>query len=433
MRSGYHQVMEMYEESRDVVVIGAGASGIAAARSLRAGGRDVTILEARDRVGGRAWTSYDLAPFPIELGAGSIHGEHAITRVWLRELGLDSAEEGRDEAWWAFADGKLLDAQELRALMPSHPFDDLWDAARAWESEPTTMETALRAWAHTHRQQQLETAWGLWNTASCVGEGTDLDRLGSDGVVEATFAEDGDTDFRIMSGYSALFEQAVSPLDVRLNTPVTMVEWSMHGATVHAGSLALACEHVVITVPLGVLKAGVINFDPPLPPWKLEAVERLGVGHIDKVVLVFDAPFWPKEMGGLFTDLDGQSWIVPGWGHAENSVVLRALMGGRAAERFEASADPIAKAVRDLEAVFQVELSGRLREGRFTAWGTDPWSRTGYSYVPPGGAGLRAVLSEPIGSVLLFAGEATHVVRPGSVHGAIESGERAVAGLLKQP
>jgi monoamine oxidase len=80
--------------------------------------------------------------------------------------------------------------------------------------------------------------------------------------------------------------------------------------------------------------------------------------------------------------------------------------------------------------VFALELGGRLREGRFAGWGTDPWARTGYSYVPAGGRGLRATLAEPLGS-LSFAGEATHVVRPGTVHGAIESGDRAAAEVLR--
>ncbi len=420
------------EGTRDVVVVGAGAAGIAAARSLRGAGRDVTILEARDRVGGRVWTTRDLAPFPVELGAEYVHGEHVVTWRWLRELGLDSVDDRRDEAWWAFADGKLLDPQAFAALMPTHPFDDLCEAARAWGAAPATMETALRLWARRNRAPQLESAWGLWKSAACVSEGTDLDQLGSEGLLEATYAGDGDTNFRNASGYGTIFERAASILDIQLNTPVTTVEWGEYGAIVHSGAREIACEHVVITLPLGVLKAGVIRFHPPLPRWKLAAVERLGVGHVDKVVLVFDAPFWPKDMGGLFTDLDAQSWIVPGWGRVEHSTVLRAMMGGRAAERFEASADPVAKAVRELEAVFQVGLSGRLREGRFIDWGNDPWSRTGYSFVPPGAAGLRAVLSEPIGRVLHFAGEATHIVRPGSVHGAIESGERAVAELLKQ-
>ncbi len=414
------------------MVIGAGAAGIAAARSLRGAGRDVTILEARDRVGGRVWTTHDLAPFPVELGAEYVHGEHVVTWAWLRELGLDSAEDGRDKAWWAFADGELLDPQGFAALMPSHPFDDLSDAASAWGPASATMETALRVWAQRNRARQLDSAWGLWNSAACADWGTDLDQLGSDALLEATYAGDGETNFRIMSGYGSLFERAAALLDVRLSTPVTAVEWGVSGAIVHSGSLAFACEHVVITLPLGVLKAGDIRFDPPLPHRKLEAVERLGVGHVDKVVLLFDAPLWPKYMGGLFTDLDAQSWIVPGWGRGEHAPVLRVLMGGRAAESFEASADPVAKAVCELETVFQLELAGRLREGRFIAWGTDPWSRTGYSYVPPGGSGLRAALSEPVGNVLLFAGEATHVVRPCTVHGAIESGERAAVQLLKK-
>jgi monoamine oxidase len=421
------------EGTSDIVVIGAGAAGIAAARILHSAGRDVTILEARDRVGGRVWTTFDLATFPVELGAEYVHGEHVATWRWLEELGLDSFDDRRDdEAWWAFADGKLLDPQGFAALMPSHPFDDLWEAASAWGSAPATMETALRLWAQKNRAPQLETAWGLWNTAACISGATDLDQLGSDGLQEATYAGDGNTNFRVRSGYGSIFERTASLLEIRLSTPVTRVEWGARGAIVHSGSLAFACEHVVITLPLGVLKAGVIHFDPPLPQWKLAAVERLGVGHVDKVILVFDAPFWPKDMGALFTDLDTQSWIVPGWGRVEHAPVLRALMGGRAAERFEASVDPVAKAVRELEAVFQVELAGRLREGRFINWGNDPWSRMGYSFVPMGGAGLRAALSEPIGRTLHFAGEATHVVRPCSVHGAIESGERAVAELLKQ-
>jgi monoamine oxidase len=137
-------------------------------------------------------------------------------------------------------------------------------------------------------------------------------------------------------------------------------------------------------------------------------------------------------MSGLFTDLDGQSWKLPGRGRAEPAPVLRVLMGGRAAERYEAAADPVAKAVGELEAVFEVDLGGRLREGRFVGWGTDPWARTGYSYVPPGGRGLRAALAAPVGGVLFFAGEATHVVRPCTVHGAIESGERAAAEVLQR-
>lgn len=344
---------------------------------------------------------------------------------------MDSFEEHRDDAYWAYTDGRLLDPQQFSALMPTHPFDDLWDASVAWGQGPTNMETALRAWAEQNRSGVLEASWGLWNTASCVGEGTDLDRLGSDGLLEATFDGDGETNLRIRSGYDALLERAASPLDVRLRTPVTKIEWNTHGATVHTGSGALACNFVLITVPLGVLKVDVIEFRPPLPGHKRRAIENLGAGCVDKVVLVFDRPFWPAEMGGLFTDLDTQSWIVPGWGRTEHSPVLRALMGGRAAERLGSSADPVSKAVQDLEAVFQVGLTGRLREARFISWSTDPWSRTSYSFVPPGGAGLRAVLSEPVEDVLFFAGEATSVLRPGTVHGAIESGERAAAELTE--
>ena len=207
------------EGTSDIVVIGAGAAGIAAARILHSAGRDVTILEARDRVGGRVWTTFDLATFPVELGAEYVHGEHVATWRWLEELGLDSFDDRRDdEAWWAFADGKLLDPQGFAALMPSHPFDDLWEAASAWGSAPATMETALRLWAQKNRAPQLETAWGLWNTAACISGATDLDQLGSDGLQEATYAGDGNTNFRVRSGYGSIFERTASLLEIRLST-----------------------------------------------------------------------------------------------------------------------------------------------------------------------------------------------------------------------
>jgi monoamine oxidase len=415
-----------------VVVIGAGAAGIAAARSLRAAGCRVAVLEARDRVGGRVWTARDLAPFPVELGAEYLHGEHVVTWRWLREFGLDALDAHRSEAWWAFAGGRRLDPRAFEALVPSDPFDDLRAAADAWGAAGATLETALRAWARESRPGQLEAAWGLWNSASCLDQAADLDRVGVDGLLDATYDGDGDTNFRVGAGYGALFERAAASLEIRLGTPVTAVEWGARGATVHAGSTAFACERVVVTLPLGVLKAGGVAFDPPLPERKQEAIVRLGAGSVDKVVLLFDAPFWPEAMSGLFTDLDGQSWKLPGWGRAEQAPVLRVLMGGRAAERYEAAPDPVAKAVGELETVFEVDLGGRLRGGRFVGWGTDPWARMGYSYVPPGGRGLRAALAAPMGGVLFFAGEATHVVRPCTVHGAIESGERAATEVLQR-
>jgi monoamine oxidase len=413
----------------DAVVVGAGAAGIAAVQALQAAGRRVIALEARDRVGGRVHTAHDLAPFPVELGAEYIHGEHVVTWRWLRELGLEAFDASGGD-WWAFAQGTRLDPPAFEALMDS-PADDLSDAASATRMPGAAMAAALREWAKDKRPGWAPAAWGLWNSAASVYWGADLDRLGTDALNEATYDGDGETNFRVTTGYATLLERAAAPLDVRLSTPVTAVEWDAHGAIVHAGSDAFPCRHMVITLPLGVLQAGGVAFDPPPPDWKRKAIEGLGVGHVDKVVLLFDTPFWPAGMRGILTDLDGQSWIALGRGYPKRAPVLRVLMGGRAAERFEAAPDPVAKAVGELETVFGLTLTGRLRAGRFVGWGSDPWARTGYSYVPPGARGLRASLAEPVGGVLHFAGEATHVVRPATVHGAIESGERAAAEILQ--
>jgi monoamine oxidase len=136
-------------------------------------------------------------------------------------------------------------------------------------------------------------------------------------------------------------------------------------------------------------------------------------------------------MGWFATTLDAQSWRRPGWGRADEPLVWRALLAGAAAERMAARGDAaIAETVRQLEAIFERPLAHALVDARYVRWGDDPFARTGYSYVPPGGAGLRAALAAPLGGLLFFAGEATNVERPATVHGALESGYRAAAEVL---
>lgn len=409
---------------RRVAVIGAGAAGLAAARRLASAGLDVVILEARDRIGGRVLTSHDLAPHPVELGAEFIHGDQVITWDLLDELGLNhtlSALEYEDSLVF-YADGKVWPYPDWLSL-PAVEMLDAVDETVEWVAP----DASLAEW------------WGstiprLVNNNFASDYGADLDQLGVQGYLEATYAGDGDGDFRLEEGYSHLIEAMAAGLTIRLSSPVERIEYRENSATVVLPNERLDVDAVVVTLTLAILKAGDVVFDPPLPAPKQQAVERLGAGKVNKLILKFDSPFWDANMEAILTELDTQIWWRPGWGRDREAAILTALIGGAAGERFSAmsEAEAIQAGLADLSRMFGVEdLADRLVEGRFINWGADRYSRMGYSYVPVGAAGMRAILAEPVGSTLYFAGEATEVSRPATVHGAILSGWRAAEEVLR--
>ena len=222
-------------------------------------------------------------------------------------------------------------------------------------------------------------------------------------------------------------------LDIRRSTPVQRIQWGATGAKIFTEQGILEADRVVITLPLGVLQAGDVTFDPPLPPEKLTAIQALGAGHVDKLILKFTEPFWPTEFGALATSLASQVWWRPGWGRDNEAPILTALIGGQAAENFEQMGEQavIQAGLQDLETIFGVSnLAEKLVEGHFVAWGTDPYAKMGYSHVPVGAVGQREVLARSVENVLFFAGEATHTIRAATVHGALESGLAAAEEIM---
>jgi len=413
----------------DVLVVGAGAAGLAAARTLHDAGHAVTVLEARDRVGGRAYTSFDIAPHPVELGAEFIHGEGVCTWPLLERFGLHSIDIHPNLNFCAFIDDTFLD-QPSFLRTPSAGF--LYATglqAQAWVDGGRPDVSLAEAAKHGFLDKE-PTAQELlfWNNLTAMLQAGDLTDVGVAGLVEATHDGDGNQIlFRITEGYTTLMDALAEGLDVRLDTPVASVEWSDTGVVVSAGTERFEAERVVITLPLAILQAGDVAFDPPLPPDKVAAAEGLGAGPVAKIVLRFDRPVWPNGMTHLLTTLDSQGWWTSGAGRDDEAPVLTSLVGGSAVRRLRQLDEPAVHGVRDLERVFGRPLADQVVEARWVDWSADPWSKMGYSHVPPGGVGLRSVLAAPVGGVLFFAGEATNTIRPASVHGALESGYRAAA------
>lgn len=404
--------------ARRVIVVGAGVAGLAAARRLQMAGAQVLVLEARDRPGGRVHTDHTLASHPVELGAEFIHGDRVITWDLLRAAGI------RDTLP-AFQDDRLLGVfTGGRLLRYPQTFDlDGWELIERLEnaSRRPPRDLSLADWLGGDIP-----AWV--NHSVAPDQGADLDQLGLMGYLDATYDGDGDGDFRIAGGYRQLVEWLADGLDIRLNSPVERIAYTADRVTLTANGETFRADAAIITLPLGVLKAGAVTFDPPLPDARRDAIERLGAGMVNKIVLRFDAPFWDASLEALNTELQTQLWWRPGWGRADEAPILTALIGGRSGANLSQMTDDDALqiALADLSRMFRRDdLAARLVAGRFVNWGADPYSRIGYSYVPVGASGLRATLAQPVGRSLYFAGEATHVTHPATVHGAIMSGWRA--------
>jgi monoamine oxidase len=420
-------------QSKRVIVIGAGAAGIAAARRLKRDGHTVLVLEARHRIGGRVNTDRTLSPHPIELGAEFLHGSRVKTWDYVETFNLRTLEAGVNTTSYIYHNGRFTEANQWQSSLidTDETLEDyIWDAAEAWvanDGADLTLDRLIdlsEALAPLRDPSVRRVVENMYSEEVAAG----ITQHGTHGIVEASYEGDGSKDFRLERGYSTLLARMALGLDIHLNTPVKRISYHGRGAVVETtDGTRFSADAVIITLPLAVLKKGAVEFSPPLPDWKQEAIDILGAGKVDKVILRFSERFWPEDLGELTTDKTLQVWWQPGWGRADAPPILTANTGGLSGACLSeiGAQAAIDLGLNELSDLFGQDVHRYFETGLFTGWGSDPYSLMGYSYVPPGAAGYRADLAESVEDVLFFAGEATNVSRPASVHGAIESGLRA--------
>lgn len=410
-----------HADGEHVAVVGAGFAGLAAARRLADTGLRVTVLEARDRIGGRTRTDASLGA-PIDIGASWIHGTQGnpITAL-ANDVGAKTVETDFDD--FALFDGhEEVDPNATSGLLNEWGKIDIGlDGLSEHAGDSASVADGL---AEVADMNDPLTSWLV--ASQITGEyAADPHRLslrwfGSEGEMDGP-------DVLLPGGYTQLSQHLARGLDIRQNTTVRRIAYDDAGVQIETSAGLVTANRVIVTVPLGVLKADAIAFDPPLPQPKRDAVARLGFGLLNKVVLAFDQPFWPQSrpMIGLVGADQPVSDLVNGL-LVTDTPILIGLRSGEAAWSREALSD------RDAVAQVVAALGAPEPTGAIvTRWGTDPYSLGSYSFIAVGSSpdDMR-VLGEPVGERLLFAGEATNPEFFGTVHGAYLSGIREAKRIL---
>ena len=437
--------------SRQVLVVGAGVSGLIAAVRLAEAGCHVTVLEAGDRVGGRIHTVLRDA-MPIELGAEFIHGRPPELLALLQELDLRSDERGGTNL--SFSPGGDLHEEE-------EPDDSNGD-------DPFTLLEELTRWSDAHPGEDLSFAEYLRRGSTlprqayaAVGfvEGfnaANAEQISLRSLAVQQRAEDsieGDTNSYLYGGYSRLPEALAARLHratrlVLLRRRVVEICW-------RRGEVTCRCEDgerfvagaAVITLPLGVLQSGDVDFDPK-PGNVLQQAERMRMGQVCRISFRFRRRWWAEIEHPQHEALKKLSFLLPAerlrgahfnvfWtSHPSLDPVLTAWSGGPSSDPFSGVGDhTIADiACGDLAAILGMSKASVLDEiisYDMHDWRHDPLFFGAYSWVPMGAVDASAKMSEPVQETLFFAGEHTDITGHwGTVHGALRSGLRAAGQVL---
>ncbi|MGD0633551.1 MAG: NAD(P)/FAD-dependent oxidoreductase [Beijerinckiaceae bacterium] len=410
----------------EVAVIGAGAAGLAAGRELWRLGVSFVILEARDRVGGRAWTVPHGASAPLDLGCEWLHsGSRNVLADLAPEFGFDLDKS--DPPWMRPARQEDFSAADAEAFYAAYgAFDDRL-AAAAEEAERTGQDRAA---------SDFLDPLGRWNARldaiATFYHGAPLERVS---VVDYGRYIDTGENWRVRGGYGALIAATGADLPVKLGCAVRKIDATGRRIKIETSSGALECGAVIVTVPTNVLASGAIAFSPALDA-HLAAAAGLPLGIADKLYLALDTPgdFEPDtRAGGDWNKRDSGSYtLLPG-----GRPMIEGYFGGDYARSLEDGGLPafVSAARDDLARAFGASILPRLTPIVATSWARDPLALGSYSHALPGQADARAVLATPVDGRIFFAGEAVSRHFFSTAHGAFETGvvaAQAAAGGVER-
>ena len=404
----------------DVVVIGAGAAGLAATRVLLNAGFSVIALEAADRIGGRAFTESETFGFPYDHGCHWLH--HASSNPWIdygkqngfevykdegREFILEGGRAYRGEKLREYHDAleRILQAVWTRSRnRPGAAVSEFFDNDDPWSA--TVESTIVNAW------------YGL-----------ELSEIATDYMM----LDDEDNDWLCTEGFGSLIEHYGRGLPVRTGVNVTRIDWSRDRVRIESSRGTLQAKAAVITASTGVLASEEITFSPPLPVEKVESFHAFPMGSYNHISLLYSEDVF---------DLGRDAYVVPvAAGKRDAGLVSNAggknlamiYVGGDLSRDLEQQGvnDAVEYGVGYIDSLLGSSTHKRFLKGTFTRWGQYRWTRGSYPAAAPGGLSFRDALRQPVADRLFFAGDACHRDGSSTAARAYESGVETAAAVAR--
>lgn len=407
----------MIASEAEVVIVGGGAAGTAAGRRLTDAGVDCVILEARDRLGGRAYT-VDIGGYAVDLGCGWLHS--ADRNPWCEIARAQGRDIDRTPPPWTRPAISLGFSPEDQASFRSAMNDFYERVEELAEAEPDRAATACL---------DPSSRWnGLIGAVGTYVTGADLDRVS---VRDLARYEDSGVNYRVKAGYGTAIAAHAAGVKVALNCPVRRIDHSGRRLKIETADGTINAASVIVTLPSTVLAEERVRFTPELPD-KIDAALGLPLGLADKLFLSLD--------GAEEFDADTRLF-----GHTDRSAtatyhlrpfgrpLIEVYFGGSFAHELEAGGEAafVEFAVSELTMHLGSEFARRVKPAGMHAWGTDPFARGSYSSALLGRADSRAVLAAPVDDRLFFAGEACSRHDFSTAHGAYLTGIAAAEQVMK--
>jgi monoamine oxidase len=413
----------------DVIIIGAGAAGLMAARELRRAGKTVTILESSNRVGGRAMTlDVPRAGVPVELGASFVHGDAPETTKLLDEARFAvvpvTGKQYRSENGRLAAQGPIWNRMSLvfKRMKRDRPVD------RSFQDFLDEKPGGAKL------EDERELARGFVRG---------FDAADTNLISEKSLAEQGDPtegaaeSKRIVNGYCALIDYLKHDLEgsIHLQHTARKIIWTRsHARVIDTHGTAYTARAVVVTVPLPILQDNTIAFEPEIAGMRT-AARQLVMGHVLHVNLVVRERFWEDKAGNIsFVHTPSRPFNVWWTQNPLIAPLITGWSGGPPAFEMTESGDVENVVLKELAKAFGMRRSRVdtiVESIHYHDWNRDRNIRGAYSYVGVGGSGAQKVLARPVDETIFLAGEATNAETSGTVEGALASGKRAARAVAE--
>lgn len=426
----------MEDQKYDIVIAGAGSSGLFAAYELSKLGKKIAIVEARERAGGRIQTIHDSNYLiPVEAGAEFIHGNLDITMQLLKDAGI-SYYEVKGDIW-----------QKENQGMDKHEdfIEDMDDLERKFKEVKEDMPVSEFISKHLYAGKHADLRISLGNYVGGY-YAADLTKASTLALCkELTTAED--TDYRLEGGYGRMIsflekECKNNGVTFFFGRSISQITWIKNEVHVHAKEFKIHAQKLICTLPVGVLTSSDL-FNPSLPE-KSAALAQLGFGPVVKIIMSFDEIFWYDKKISKDRDLHKMSFMfseefIPTWWtqYPKELPMLTGWAAGPAAEKIKSWTDEkiLEESIRALASIFKIdkrELNRKLVAGRVFNWVKDRYSLGGYSYEVVNGKTCQAIVKQPVEDTLYFSGEGLYEGSEiGTVEAALRTAREAVEQILK--